>query len=179
MPVAALDACANLCRGLPLHGLLVGVGALFHAGGAGGSVGALEATVQAVVSQNTVAVAVAGFLMQHLGNFGGHLIYSHLVGVGEVLSGELAAAQNMRQWLAGWGGVVGGHVIGGVGPLCGRGHGYKSQDQAAKNSLHVAHHKWRGEGSSNQGRGVAEEREFVKGKKKGGMNGTLFMPGGQ
>lgn len=45
LPVAAFDTGSDLCRSLAFHGLLVGVGSLAHAGGAGGSVSAFEAAV--------------------------------------------------------------------------------------------------------------------------------------
>lgn len=114
-----LDACANLFRGPAFFGLLIGVDDFFHAGGAGGAVGALKATVQAVMAQDSVAVAVARLLVQDGGDGCCHLVGDDLILVGEVDSGELVASQNGGKRFDWRGGVIGRDVIGGVDPLSG------------------------------------------------------------
>ena len=56
-----------------------------------------EAAMQAVVSQRAVAVAVAGLLVEDIGNLRGHLVGGHLIGMSEVSAGELVAAQDGRE----------------------------------------------------------------------------------
>ena len=78
---------------------------------------AFEATVQAVVAEDAVAVAVAGLLVEDRRNLRGHLVDHDLVVVGEVDAGELVAAQDGRQRLAGRPGVIGRDVCRWVRPL--------------------------------------------------------------
>src|SRR5262249_23610398 len=69
LPLALDDACANLRRRLAGLGLLVAVVDLFQASGALGPMRILEAGVQAFVA-HAVAIAIAGLLMDHVGNLG-------------------------------------------------------------------------------------------------------------
>ena len=84
LPFAALYACSDLAGGFAFLGLLVGVDGLFHAGGAGCSVGSFKAAVQAVVSEGAIAVAVAGLLMENRWNLSGHFVHDYLVGMREI-----------------------------------------------------------------------------------------------
>src|SRR5271156_2171148 len=92
LPLPTLDAGTNLCRRLPLLRLLVGVDRLLHAGRAGCSVGSFKAAMQAVMPQLTVAMAIAGLLMQHSRNCRRHLVGGHLIRMGEIDSRKLIAA---------------------------------------------------------------------------------------
>ena len=101
LPVAALDAGADLGGRPTQFGLLVGVDRLLHAGGAGRAVGSFKAAMQTVMPQGSVAVAVAGLLVQDGGNRGGHLVGDDLILMGEIDSGELVAAEDWWQGLTG------------------------------------------------------------------------------
>ena len=79
--------------------------------------GALEAAVQTVMPQDSVAVAVAGLLVQDGGDGFCHLVGDDLIGVGEVDSGQLVAGENRGKRFYRRGGIVGWDVVGGVGPL--------------------------------------------------------------
>jgi len=54
--------------------------------------GALETTMQAIVPQLAVAVAIAGLLVQDGGNSRSHLIGGYLVRMGEIDSRQLITA---------------------------------------------------------------------------------------
>jgi len=87
LPFAAFDAGTDLAWGLAFFRLLVGVDGFFHAGGAGSAVGTFKAAMQAVVSHRSIAMAVAGLLMQDFGDLCCHLVGSDLIGMREVDSG--------------------------------------------------------------------------------------------
>jgi len=110
LPIPALDTCTNLLRSPSRLRLLIGIDSLFHAGGTGCSVRSLEATVQAVVSQGPVTVAVAWLLMQYFGNLGSHLICDDLIGMRKVDAGQLVGAEQWWQGLCRGSRVVGGNV---------------------------------------------------------------------
>ena len=121
------DGGPNLRWRFAEPGLLVGEEALLGAGGALGAVQAFEATAQAGVAEGAVATAVARELIDDAGDLGHLLVNMDLPGIAEVFAGELAAGEDGRQGadLEGRGGVVRGHIFGGVGPLgvTGRGEG--------------------------------------------------------
>ena len=98
--------------------------------------GSFEAAMQAVVAKGAIAVAIAGFLMKDSGNPGGHLIGSDLVGMGEVLAGELVTAHDWGQLFGGSARVISRNVVEGVRPLSRCGQGQESQSQGAKESFH-------------------------------------------
>ena len=169
LPVAALDALANLRGGSAQLGFLVGVGRLAEAGGACGAVRALEAAVEAVVSERAVAVAVTGLLEKHAGDARRHFVDGDLVGVGEIGAGQLRSAEYGGQGVPGCGGIVGGDVFRRIGPLCGGSKGQRTESQTAEQLLHPL--------ILADGRGSAWTSR--SGPKKGGTNGNLSVPGGQ
>ena len=67
--------------------------------------------------EGSVAVAVAGLLVQDGRNGGGHLVGDYLILVGEIDPSELVAAEDGGQSFDRRSRVVGGNVVGGVGPL--------------------------------------------------------------
>jgi len=113
------DAGANLRGGPSLLRLLVGVEAFLSAGGALGGVRGFIATVQAGVAQGAIAAAIAWELVDDARDLGRELIGVHLPRVAEVRSRQLGAVENRRQGvdIERGGGVIGGNVVGGVGPL--------------------------------------------------------------
>ena len=113
------DGGANLDGGLAEFELRVGEEGLLGAGGALGAVQALVATAQAGVAESAVAAAVARELVEDVSDLDGLLIDVDLPGIAEVLAGELGAREDGGQGadLEGRGGVIGGNVVGGVGPL--------------------------------------------------------------
>ena len=80
LPLALDDSGADLRCGLALLVLLVGVIELLQAGGALRAVRVLKAAVQAVVA-HAVAIAVAGLLVQHVGNLRRQFIGVGLIGI--------------------------------------------------------------------------------------------------
>src|SRR5271165_798340 len=71
LPIAAHDTFANLCGGLALAGLFVGVEGFALADVTARAVMAHEAIQQAAVTLTTVAMAVAGLLIEDLFNAAG------------------------------------------------------------------------------------------------------------
>ncbi len=87
-----------------MHG--IGVVGLFQANRALGAVGALEATMQAVMSHAAIAIAVARLLVQHGGNFRRQFVRVSLKRILGIVAPELLFAKNGRQnrsfgWRAG------------------------------------------------------------------------------
>jgi hypothetical protein len=122
-----------------------------------------EATVEAIVSERSIAVAVAGLLMKHSGDLCGHLVGSHLIGMRKVQSCELFTAKDPRKWLGGRLRVIGRNIGCGIAPLSRCGHSDESEGETPKDSLHLAI-------LNKVGRFEA---------KKGGTNVSLSVPGGQ
>lgn len=141
LPFSALDPGANLCWGLTLLGLFIGIDRLLHAGRADCPMAAFEAAMQTVVSHRPVAMAIARLLVEYAGDLGCHFIGDHLVGVREVGAAELCAAQDRWQIFPGSSRVVGRHIVGGIGPLRGRHHSYKTQHYTPKDSFHAQYDK--------------------------------------
>ncbi len=67
----------------------------------GRSGGAFKATMQAVVSERAVTVAVARLPVDDSGNLCSHLVGGHLIRMREVSAGELVAAEDRGSGLAG------------------------------------------------------------------------------
>jgi len=113
------DALANLGRGLACFVLREGIEGFFGAGGTFRAVQTFIATAQAGVAESAIAAAVAGELVEQVADLRSLLIDMPLPGILEVLAGELCAGKDGRQGrhLQGCGWMVGGHVIGRVGPL--------------------------------------------------------------
>ncbi len=130
--------------------------------------GSFKAAMQAVVPHLAIAPAVARLLMQNARNLRRHLVHGHLVRMREVGPCKLISAHNRRKWLRRSRRVIGWHIFRRVRPL-GRGN-YRKQTESktANPTLHSCNYKLFAE--------VPEKQEV---KKKDGMNGTLFMPGGQ
>ncbi len=61
--------------------------------------GTLKAAMQTVMPHHSVAVAVAGLLVQDGWNGRRHLVGGHLVGMGEVNAGELISAKHRGERL--------------------------------------------------------------------------------
>src|ERR1700686_2955327 len=79
-PIALDNARANLSCRLALLIHRIGVIKLFETGLTLGAMRTGEATVQALVSHAAVTVAVAGLLVEHLGNLCREFISVHLIG---------------------------------------------------------------------------------------------------
>ena len=101
LPLTAFDARADLRRRLSQLCLAIGVNAFLHAGRALCPVKDFKAAMQAVVAHRTIAVAVAGLLVQHRRNLCGHLVRSHLVRMREIWPGKLRATEDGRQRMRG------------------------------------------------------------------------------
>jgi len=117
--LVARDAGANL-RGRPsCLSFEIGVEAFGCADGALGAVDRLIATVQAGVAQGTIAAAIARQLVNDAGDLGRELIGPHLPVVTEVGAGQLLARKDRwdRVNIERRRGVIGGNVVGRVGPL--------------------------------------------------------------
>ena len=93
----------------------------------------LVATAQAGVAQGAVATAVAGKLIDHAADLGCQLVDVDLPGIAEVFSCQLGAGENRRQGadLERRRGMIGGNIVGRVGPLriAGRGDGENRTDR--------------------------------------------------
>jgi hypothetical protein len=140
LPVAALDSCTNIFRGLPCLRLQVGINSLLHAGGTGSPVCPLEAAMKAIVVQRSVTMAIARLLVQHCGNLRRHLICNDLIRMREVDSSQLVATQQRREGL-GWSTrVVGGNLFRRVRPLGRCRHRDQAQSHTSQYLLHARYH---------------------------------------
>jgi hypothetical protein len=72
--------------------------------------GSFEAAMQAVVAHRPVAAAVARLLIEDVRNLGRHLVGDNLIGMLEVLAGELIAGHNRGKRLLGSVQIVSGNV---------------------------------------------------------------------
>ena len=131
--VVASDSGANLCGRIAQLSEAIGVEGLFGAGGTLGAVQALVATAQAGVAESAVASAVAGQLVEHVADSSGLLIDVHLPRIAEVLARKPGSCEDGRQraHFERRSGMIGGDLVGGIGPLriagdgdCGNGEGY-------------------------------------------------------
>ena len=136
LPIAVFNALADLAGGLAELRLLVGVDGLAHAGGAGSAVGALEAGVEGFVTEGAVAAAVAGLGVEDLVDLCGHLVRRHLEGVGEGVSGELAASQNRVNGPERGDRVEGRRDVGAFDPVGGAGYGDRGEEAVAEPDMH-------------------------------------------
>jgi hypothetical protein len=92
-PLALDNASPNLLRALPLLVLRVTVIKLFQAGGALRSMSVFETTMQAVVT-HSIAIAIAGLLMQNYRDLGCQFISVGLKRILRILGPELFLAQD-------------------------------------------------------------------------------------
>ena len=88
------------------------------------------------MAQGAVATAVAGKLVEHVADLDRLLVDVNLPGVAEVLAGQLRAGEDRRQGahFERGGGVIGGNIVGRVGPLriAGRGDGKDGQTRTQR-----------------------------------------------
>src|SRR5256885_14335761 len=96
LPFSRDNALANLGRGLVLLVHLICVIDLFHAGGTLRPVRAFEATVQALVSHATIAIAVTRLLIDDVRDLRGQLVGVRLERILIVVAPELSFAEDWR-----------------------------------------------------------------------------------
>ena len=115
----AHDGGADFGGGLAQFGLLIGEEAFFGASGALRAVHGFKATAQAGVAKGAVAAAIAGELIGHAAHLGDLLVDMQLPWIAGIRSGEQRGSEDGRKSadLERSGGMIGGHVVGGVCPL--------------------------------------------------------------
>ena len=96
LPVSLDDSRTNLCCGLALPVLLIGVVELFQAGRTLRSVCILETAVETVVT-HPVAITVAGLLMEHVGDLGRQFVGVSLKGIPSIRIPQIGLRQDRRQ----------------------------------------------------------------------------------
>src|SRR5580704_832105 len=97
LPLALHDALTNLGGGLSLFVHGVGIVELFQANRTLGPMYALKTAMKTIVSHPTIAVAVAGLLMQHGRDLGRQFVSMTLKRILCVVAPQLLPAQNRRK----------------------------------------------------------------------------------
>ena len=168
LPLATLYAGTDLGGRVSELGFAIGVNAFLHAGRALGSVKAFKAAMQAVVAHGAIAAAVAGLLVEHRRDLGGHLISRDLVRMREVRAGELRTVQERRKRMCRGSWVVGGNIVCGVGKLRGGSQRDQNQSDTTEKTLHSLDNTVISQGCVAAGSAL---------KKKGGTSGVLTRAG--